>query len=68
MNDEKKIAPDFGTISFIGARPANLPKPRIVKSGTKNKYHAPIEVKRPIRSGARVLSAEEPIKWENLYN
>lgn len=68
METNKKTTPDFGTISFIGGRPANLPKPRIVKSGTKNKYHAPIEVHRSIRSGARMLDPNQPVDWEALYN
>ena len=68
MDEKKNLIPDFGYVDYDGGRPENLPKPKIVKCGTKNRNHAPIIVKRAIRTGVRVHQPGEPIDWANAYN
>ena len=69
MADEKKRqVPDFGYVDFVGEQPNELPKPQVVKSGTKNRKYAPIKVKRAIRTGIRVHQPGEPIDWAGAYN
>ena len=66
--EEKKIIPDFGYVAFVGDKPAELPKPRIVKSGSKNRNYAPIRVKRAIRTGVCVHQSGESVDWTSAYN
>jgi hypothetical protein len=66
--EEKKIVPDFGYVDFEGGPPSGLPKPKIVKCGTKNRNHAPIKVKRTIRTGVRVYQPGESINWTKAYD
>ena len=68
MEDEKNIVPDFGHVTFEGERPSGIPKPKVIRCGTKNRNHAPIKVKRAIRTGVRVHQPGEPIDWANAYN
>jgi hypothetical protein len=68
MKEDKTIVPDFGYVDFDKGRPEGLPKPKIVKCGTKNRNHAPIKVKRTIRTGVRVYQPGESIDWANAYN
>ena len=69
MKDEKmKIVPDFGHIDFAEGRPEGLPQPKVVKCGTKNRNHAPIKVKRAIRTGVRIYQSGESIDWAEAYN
>ena len=64
--EEKKIVPDFGYVDFEGG--PGLPKPKIVKCGTKNRNHAPIKVKRAIRTGVRIYQPGESIDWKKAYD
>lgn len=68
MEERKKVIPDFGYVVFVGERPQGLPKPKVVKCGTKNRNHAPIKVNRAIRTGVRVYQSGEPIDWSEAYN
>ena len=68
MDEKKNIIPDFGYVDFDSGRPGSLPKPKIVKCGTKNRNHAPIKVKRSIRAGVRVYQPGEPIDWSKAYD
>lgn len=68
MDKKKKTVPDFGYIDFVDGRPSGLPTPKIVKCGNKNRNHAPIKVKRPIRTGVRVHRSGEPIDWSSAYD
>ena len=67
MDEKKKIVPDFGHVDFANGRPNGLPKPKVVRCGTKNRNHAPIEVKRTIRAGVRVYQPGESIDWTKAY-
>jgi hypothetical protein len=42
MDEKKKVVPDFGYVDFDKGRPEGLPKPKVVRCGTKNRNHAPI--------------------------
>lgn len=66
--EEKKLIPDFGYVAFVGDKPAALPKPKVVKCGTKNRNHAPIRVKRTIRTGVHVYQPGESVDWANAYD
>lgn len=68
MEEKNKNIPFFGCIDFYGngKRPEGLPPVRVLKKGYKN--HGPIEVKRPMRSGVRILKFGESIDWANAYN
>ena len=68
MDEKKTIVPDFGYVAFVGERPEGLPTPKVVKCGTKNRHHAPIKVKRTIRTGVRVYQPGESVDWANTYN
>ena len=35
MEEKKKIVPDFGYVAFVDGRPEGLPKPKVVRCGTK---------------------------------
>ena len=65
---KKKIIPDFGYVDFDDGRPGAFPKPKVVRSGTKNRNHAPIKVKRTIRTGVRVYQSGESIDWTKAYD
>lgn len=66
--EEKKVIPDFGYVAFIGDKPNDMPKPKVVKCGSKNRNHAPIRVKRSIRTGVRVYQSGESIDWTSAYD
>lgn len=68
MEERKKIIPDFGHIDFANGRPVGFPKPKVVKCGNKNRNHAPIKVRRAIRTGVRVYQPGESIDWEKVYD
>ena len=68
MMEKKTISPDFGYVDFDSGRPEGLPKPKVVRCGTKNRNHAPIKVKRTIRTGVRVYQPGEPIDWAKAYD
>lgn len=68
MEEKKSIVPDFGYVDFCNGRPAGLPMPKVVKCGTKNRNHAPLKVKRTIRTGVRVYQSGEPIDWTKAYD
>ena len=68
IDESKKIVPDFGFVAFVGKRPEELPKPKVVKSGTKNRNYAAIKVNRPIRAGVRLYQPGESIDWGKAYN
>lgn len=64
--EEKKL--EVPSVSFAsGKAPEGLPKFRVIKRGNKNKDNAPIEVKRGIRPGARMLKPGESIDWRKEY-
>jgi hypothetical protein len=68
MEEKKNTIPDFGYVDFDSGRPGGLPKPKVVKCGTKNRNHAPIKVKRTIRTGVRVYQPGESIDWAKAYD
>ena len=68
MENKKKVIPDFGYVAFVGEKPQGLPKPKVVKCGTKNRNHAPIKVNRAIRTGVRIYQSGESIDWAGAYN
>jgi len=68
MEEKKTIVPDFGHVTFVDGPPEGLPKPKVVKCGTKNRNHAPIKVKRTIRAGVRVYQLGESIDWAKAYD
>ena len=68
MEERKKIIPDFGHIDFANGGPVGFPKPKVVKCGNKNRNHAPIKVRRAIRTGVRVYQPGESIDWEKVYD
>ncbi len=68
MEENKKVIPDFGYVAFVGEKPQGLPKPKVVRCGTKNRNHAPIKVRRAIRTGVRVYQPGESIDWSGAYN
>ena len=68
MDEKKKEVPDFGYVEFDNGKPDNLPMPKVVRCGTKNRNHAPIKVKRAIRTGVRVYQPGEPIDWKTAYD
>ncbi len=68
MEENKKMIPDFGYVNFDTGRPVSLPKPKVVKCGTKNRNHAPIKVKRTIRTGVRVYQPGESVDWTKAYD
>lgn len=68
MDKEKTVIPDFGYVDFDRGRPEGLPMPRVIKCGTKNRNHAPIKVKRSIRTGVRVYQPGESINWTKAYD
>ena len=68
MEEKKNIIPDFGYVDFDSGRSCGLPKPKIVKCGTKNRNHAPIKVKRTIRTGVRMYQPGESIDWTKAYS
>lgn len=67
MEEKKKIVPDFGYVAFVDGRPEGLPKPKVVRCGTKNRNYAPIKVKRTIRTGVRVYQPGESVDWTKAY-
>ena len=68
MDEKKTIIPDFGYVNLDTGRFEELPKPKVVKCGTKNRNHAPIKVKRTIRTGVRVYQSGESIDWTKAYD
>ena len=71
MGEKKRNIPYFGCINFYGDGsdiPEDLPKVRVIKCGNKTKNNAPFEVKRPMRSGVRILKTGESIDWRKLYS
>jgi len=66
--EDKKLIPDFGYVAYVGELPNNLPKPKVVKCGNKNRNHAPIRVKRAIRTGVRVYQSGESVNWPGAYD
>ena len=69
MKEQKeKVIPDFGYVAFVGKQPDGLPKPKVVRSGTKNRRYAPIKVNRAIRTGVRVYQPGESVDWAGAYD
>ena len=54
------------SISPIGERNPNIPKPVIVSRGHKKNHHERT-ITRTMRTNSRTISAGEPIDWDQVY-
>ena len=52
------VIPDFGYVAFVGEKPQGLPKPKVVRCGTKNRNHAPIKVNRAIGEPSSITTRQ----------
>ena len=68
MEEKKYVIPDSGYVSIAEEERTRFPKPRIIKSGRRNKDYAPIEVKRTIRPGVHRLNPGESVDWQSMYD